>query len=47
MTTFDDNTNPDLPGEIHDETFPCGFYPARWWDWNDDIARGIVSEFTT
>ena len=39
--TYDDNTNPDLPGEIHDEfydqTFPCGFYQDRWWDWNDHV----------
>ena len=37
MTTFDDNTTPDLPGEIHDQPFHCGFYQDRWWDWNDAI----------
>jgi hypothetical protein len=42
--TYDDNTNPDLPGEIHDQTFPCGFYQDRWWDWNDDIIGPNADE---
>lgn len=37
MTTFDEQFNNDLPGEVHDQTFPCGYYQERWWDWNDDV----------
>ena len=60
MTTFDDNTNPDLPGEIHEwtedladrqyhdqlhnQTFPCGFYQDRWWNWNDDVIGPNADE---
>ena len=56
MTTFDEQTNNDLPGEIHewtedladrqyhDQTFPCGFYQDRWWDWNDDIIGPNADE---
>jgi hypothetical protein len=56
MTTFDEQTNNDLPGEIHewtedpadrefyDQTFPCGHYQERWWDWNDDVIGPNADE---
>ena len=60
MTTFNDEFNIDLPGEIedlHDEncgieiiddpynqSFPCGHYQERWWDWNPAIIGPDAEE---
>ena len=56
----DEQTNHDLPGEIHEwtadpadqqfhdqlhnQTFPCGHYQERWWDWNDDVIGPNADE---
>ena len=45
---IDETTNHDLPGEIIDDpynqSFPCGTYQERWWDWNPAIIGPDAEE---
>ena len=45
---IDETTNHDLPGEIIDDpynqSFPCGHYQDRWWDWNPAIIGPDAEE---